>query len=349
MPHFVVAVPSTAPHEFSSSFLPPRQDTMSSTGFFGNLKSKLTRKNSNKPQGSKTHTSPRSSRASRQPSFSLRNDAPFHLDKSGEAPPPYSRNQPANAANTPHSVSLGVSLAPASDQISIHSSVSTDGDEFAFLRTFDTVFLIDDSGSMSGSRWRETANAIGLITPICTKYDQDGIDIYFLNHRKSFKNVKQEQDVREIFSEVRPRGGTPLVERLDGIIRPYLAKYQNASEDAKPKPLNVIVVTDGEVGNNDLEGAITQAARRLDAAYAPAYQLGIQFFQIGNDPRASQQLKDLDDELGSRSGNPHMRDIVDTVPYTTSNGGALTSSGILKVVLGAVNRRLDRQSRELHR
>ena len=60
-------------------------------------------------------------------------------------------------------------------------SRNTCDDQYDFLSTFDTVFLIDDSGSMAGRSWKETAAALERITPIYTKRDTDGIDIYFLD------------------------------------------------------------------------------------------------------------------------------------------------------------------------
>ena len=53
-------------------------------------------------------------------------------------------------------------------------------DPYAFLATFDTVFLIDDSGSMAGRSWRETRDALETIIPVCVQHDTDGIDINFL-------------------------------------------------------------------------------------------------------------------------------------------------------------------------
>ncbi|KAK3077221.1 hypothetical protein LTS18_010880, partial [Coniosporium uncinatum] len=50
---------------------------------------------------------------------------------------------------------------------------AADDDPYAFLSTFDTLFLIDDSGSMAGRSWRETAAALEAITPICTAHDAD--------------------------------------------------------------------------------------------------------------------------------------------------------------------------------
>lgn len=69
--------------------------------------------------------------------------------------------------------------SPASHLSAASGSISDD--PYAFLSSFDTVFLIDDSGSMAGRSWRETGDAIRAITPICTSHDSDGIDLYFLN------------------------------------------------------------------------------------------------------------------------------------------------------------------------
>lgn len=61
-------------------------------------------------------------------------------------------------------------------------------------------------------------------------------------------------------------------------------------------------------------------------------------------------MQQLDDDLAEISGDSELRDIVDTVPFRGAEGTRLTGDGILKVVLGAVNRRLDRKkSKDLHR
>ncbi|EUC46560.1 hypothetical protein COCMIDRAFT_92480, partial [Bipolaris oryzae ATCC 44560] len=66
---------------------------------------------------------------------------------------------------------------------------SSETDPYAFLKPFDTIFLIDDSGSMAGRSWQETRKALESVTPICTHYDGDGIDLYFLNHTDSTKPI----------------------------------------------------------------------------------------------------------------------------------------------------------------
>jgi uncharacterized protein YegL len=253
------------------------------------------------------------------------------LSAPSEAPPAYTAG-PAQSSN--------FSAAPS-------VSASSDSDKLAFLKSFDIVFLIDDSGSMAGRSWKETGKALETITPICTQRDADGIDVYFLNHPDSslYKNISTAGTVTEIFQTVRPGGATPTGQRLNKILKPYLQRYQENPETTKP--INIIVITDGEP-SDDVESPIIQAAKKLDKLDAPAWQIGIQFFQVGKEPGAREHLKQLDDGLKELAGDDELRDIVDTVPFTGDNNAELTATGILKVVLGSVNRRLDRNSKELH-
>ena len=196
---------------------------------------------------------------------------------------------------------------------------------------------------MAGRSWRETAEALKTITPICTKYDADGIDIYFLNARDSFqyKNVTSPAAVEAIFNSVYPRGGTPTGMRLHSILKPYLREVEMKGED-RVKPLNIIVITDGQA-TDDVESVILSAARKLDKLDICAWQVGIQFFQVGNDKAATKMLKELDDNLGHKEGKPReVRDMVDTIPWEGKSGTTLNGEGILKCVLGAVNKRHDR-------
>lgn len=243
---------------------------------------------------------------------------------SNEPPPAYS--PASNSAPAPAELPSSSTSAPAP------TGAAASDDRYAFLNSFDTVFLIDDSGSMAGRSWRETKGALETITPICTAHDADGIDIYFLNAPDSpfFKGVKDLAAVREIFSTVKPQYGTPTGQRLNQILKPYLNRYQ-ASPD-QTKPLNVIVITDGEP-SDDVESVIISAAKKLDKFDAPAWQVGIQFFQVGKEPGAREHLRQLDDELAELAGGDDLRDIVDTVPYTGEGDEPLNGDGILKVVV----------------
>ena len=244
------------------------------------------------------------------------------IDRSGAnlfAPP-----SDAPPAYTP----VGASQAPMNAPSPLVAS--SDSDPYAFLGSFDTILLVDDSGSMAGRSWRETAAAIETITPICTQHDADGIDIYFLNHPDSslYKNITSAGTVVEIFQTVRPGGATPTGQRLNKILKPYLQRYESAPDTTKP--INIIIITDGEP-SDDVESPIIFAAKKLDKLDAPAWQVGIQFFQVGKERGAREHLKQLDDGLRELSGDDDLRDIVDTVPFTGDGESPLSAAGILKV------------------
>lgn len=313
-------------HTFHFS-TPSRQHSMD-RNIFGSLKDKLSRKNSNKSAlesqrspslstaGTRTNSNPFSSSApaTRRPN---RSGMSAFTTPSTEPPPAYTPNHIAPAAAAP----LPTSGAAIKD------------DRYAFLSSFDTVFLIDDSGSMAGRSWRETAQALASITPICTAHDADGIDLYFLNARDNpwYRNITAPSTVTEIFSAVRPQGGTPTGQRLTQILKPYLARYK-ANPDGT-KPLNIIVITDGEP-SDDVESPIIDVAKKLDKLDAPAWQIGVQFFQVGREPGAREHLKQLDDDLQEIAGC-EVRDIVDTVPFTDEGNQELNADGIMKVCISS--------------
>jgi uncharacterized protein YegL len=257
------------------------------------------------------------------------------------------------------------SITSATSTVSSRPAPATCGteDPYSFLTTFDTTLLIDDSGSMAGRSWREVSQALSTIAPIVTKHDSDGIDIYFLNHKSNnpgavlegiaaggYRGIKRATTVTEIFERVRPQGGTPTGIRVHNILKPYLAKLESEMAQGRElKPLNLIVLTDG-VPSDDVESVLLSAAKKLDKLDAPPFQVGVQFFQVGNEEGAKEALEELDDGL-SELVEGGVRDIVDTVTWTggrsSSEGGiGLTGDAILKVCLGSVIRRLDRRSRQ---
>ncbi|MCJ1314546.1 hypothetical protein MMC25_008228 [Agyrium rufum] len=307
----------------------------------------LLRSKTNRNKAKLDTSSPTSSSGSPM-SPKYRDFSPFSPSSSSGGSPldPY---QPSPATRRPPPNQLSASEMSDAPPPAYQPFITTATDDpFAFLSTFDTVFLIDDSGSMAGASWRQTGEAIAAITPICTSHDTNGIDIYFLNHTDSseYKNLKAATDVQAVFQSVRPYGGTPTGTKLNAILKPYLVELEKKGVE-KVKPLNIIVITDG-VPSDDVESVIINVAKKLDKFDAPAWQVGIQFFQVGHEAGAAEALSELDDALVEMAG---VRDIVDTVPWksqkTTSAGGSglegLNAQGILKVVLGAVTRRLDRK------
>lgn len=67
------------------------------------------------------------------------------------------------------------------------------------------MLLLDDSGSMNtplndthhSTRWDELKYVVKIVISVATIFDEDGIDIHFLN-RESHFNVKSLSEVNEI-------------------------------------------------------------------------------------------------------------------------------------------------------
>ncbi|EPE02902.1 von willebrand factor [Ophiostoma piceae UAMH 11346] len=237
---------------------------------------------------------------------------------------------------------------------SIEEDDEPDEDEnpYDILRQFDTVFVIDDSGSMKGHSWRETRAVLKDITNICTEYDDDGVDIYFLNHRSAqsadmhkgrssggYHCVTTESEVFRIFNTVKPQYATPLGRRLHNILHVYLHMLeQHLKRGRESKPLNIIVITDGEPTDN-VEDAIVWAATKMDKLDAPGSQVGLQFFQVGD------KAKKSIDRMHRNIVKKQIRDIIDTVTWDAKNGKkVLTPEVILQTLIGSFKRRTKDES-----
>ncbi|KAI1634681.1 hypothetical protein F4809DRAFT_617360 [Biscogniauxia mediterranea] len=326
----------------SSLAAPDQDETSSLSSSFSRLSLTRSRKSKADEAGAETETGTRSS------------NNPFN-----DPPPSYSATTSASHNQT------GIAHDDKESRLELSAdsaNASTDDDPYAFLSHIDTVFLIDDSGSMGGERWRQTEQALNAVLPICVDHDQDGIDLYFLNHLSrdpgdpragaagtGYRNVTDVSRVQRIFRTVRPTGATPTGPRLRDILTPYTRHYaarvRATGDETCVKPLNVIVVTDGRP-THDPESILVETAKLLDRLGAPLYQVGVQFFQVGDDPGAARALQELDDELATQNRNQGMRDIVDTATFdfdpSSRRPPVLSGEGILKVVLGSVVKRLDR-------
>jgi hypothetical protein len=91
---------------------------------------------------------------------------------------------------------------------------------------------------------------------------------------------------------------------------------------------------------DDPESAIASIAKRLDEVHAPLTQLGIQFVQVGDDAKAKKYLDELDNELNTTH---KIRDMVDTTSSLKLGHDGLSGDVLVKVLVGAVNRRIDRK------
>lgn len=90
---------------------------------------------------------------------------------------------------------------------------------------------------------------------------------------------------------------------------------------------------------------LISAAKMLDDMQVPEHQIGIQLFQIGRpNEDVRRQFEYLDDELCKEA---HTRDIVDTTTWS-GQPGSLSTDDLVKVVLGAVVKKLDERKDKLN-
>ncbi|KAI0376456.1 hypothetical protein F5Y04DRAFT_292700 [Hypomontagnella monticulosa] len=248
--------------------------------------------------------------------------------------------------------------------------IGSPSDPYAFLRHFDTVFLIDDSANIS-EHWHEVGVLLERIAPICTSHDPNGIDIYFVHHRprgsflysdrSGYRHIGlargtpgMRDHVAGIFAGVMPRGKSKLGHRLGYVLDHYMREYERSRKargdggrsggdgengGGSVRPLNVIVITAGGYDDDSPSKPIVRTARKLDHLGAPSYQVGVQFFLIGADEEARKAIEATDYDLSEELG---MRDIADVVTWS-GKPGELSPDALLKVVLGAVERSIDKQ------
>jgi Mg-chelatase subunit ChlD len=190
---------------------------------------------------------------------------------------------------------------------------------YARLRKYDTVFLVDDSGSMYGKRWDTTKEIVAEIAHIAVKYDSDGVDVRFFNayfKKEERLCLDSSKKVMDLFNKVEVDGETPTAEILDQELNEYIHDYK---DNRHKKGLNLVVLTDGEPDDGQkVEDVIVKYARKLAELDAPTLHVGIQFVQIGVDKKAALFLKSLDDDLQTKFNLD--RDVSASIPSECTFG-----------------------------
>ncbi|CAM4762944.1 unnamed protein product [Rotaria magnacalcarata] len=118
------------------------------------------------------------------------------------------------------------------------------GEHLRGLEDYEIIVVCDDSGSMkttvdgtNRTRWDELCEIVKIILEIGVVFDSSGVDLFFLN-RRSFSNVKDPEQVNQIFSN-QPRGYTPLVSALQNIFQ------LPATRRGYDKKVLIFIATDG--------------------------------------------------------------------------------------------------------
>jgi hypothetical protein len=192
------------------------------------------------------------------------------------------------------------------------------------VHDFDKVLIVDDSASMSDlsevaqlgrsiPRWEILIECVQELCNAVTQSGDNGIDIHFLiNRHKDTRNVRSSEQVWEILRGINLESskGSSLDDVLWRVLNGYLDEHRNYASRKRttgtssntrikaPKPLNVIVITDGVSDDHEnVEATLIRAARDLPRLMIPQFHIGIQFVQIGKVERANRWLKLLDDKI----------------------------------------------------
>lgn len=165
--------------------------------------------------------------------------------------------------------------------------------------TRDYIVILDQSGSMSGSRWTQAQDAVMKIAPWCCQADPDGITLYLFNSRHtSYRNLQRPEQIAQIFTREKPSGTTNLA----GVLNAAFAEHFSTG-----KPTTILVITDGEPDN---QGTVIHEIVQATTRMRTDEQLSVSFIQIGNDAAAQRFLEFLDNNLQPKGAR---FDIVDTL------------------------------------
>jgi len=178
----------------------------------------------------------------------------------------------------------------------------------------DYIIVLDKSGSMAGSLWKQAKAAVAKLAPFACQADPDGITLYLFSSPTSkhpkYENIRDPREVDAIFQKVSPSGTTDLAGALHQAFNEHFSKQKGS----QTFPTTILVITDG-VPNDEkaVKKEIINAANRIKKDE----DLSVTFVQIGHDKDASKFLKMLDDDL---QGKGCKFDIVDQITFEEMNG-----------------------------
>jgi Mg-chelatase subunit ChlD len=195
----------------------------------------------------------------------------------------------------------------------------------AQLTEYDFIVMVDVSGSMGEpekasdpkgrTRWDAMQESVMSFVRDIEKLDSDGIDIVTLGGGNRTSIGVTSANVRDLFSQLSPRGGTPLAEALGEAFK---------AAGKSPKKDFIIVFTDGVPDN---KAAAAEAIKRQANRQETDDELTILFIQVGDDAAATAYLKSLDDDLKGAKF-----DIVDAMTIAEAEQFPSTAAMILKAI-----------------
>ncbi|KAL7267390.1 hypothetical protein RUND412_010025 [Rhizina undulata] len=167
---------------------------------------------------------------------------------------------------------------------------------YSTMKCFHKAFLIDNCVAMSDQSWKLAFIIMSEIVPDCTNYERDGVDIYFLNHGTSYVRLHSAQDVADVCRQGRNASVTTTRKRVSEILIQYI---NTCMQQLTPrKPLNMIVITDGEASFPQLlETCIINTAMELYSHDSPDNHCRIEFLQVERSETMEHYLEALDKSL----------------------------------------------------
>jgi Mg-chelatase subunit ChlD len=190
----------------------------------------------------------------------------------------------------------------------------------AKLSEYDFVVVLDTSGSMGeawkgSTRYEAMQESVMAFVRDIAKLDSDGIDIVQLGGSVRTWTGAGPEVVKDIFSSMAPRGGTPLAEALE-------AAFKLAGKSEKKD--FIIVFTDGVP---DDKKAAAEAIKRQANRQETDDACTVLFVQVGDDRQATAYLKSLDDDLKGAKF-----DIVDAKTIEEAEKFATTAELVLAAI-----------------
>jgi hypothetical protein len=87
---------------------------------------------------------------------------------------------------------------------------------------------------MAGERWGQARQALMGVAETAAPYDDQGVDVYFLNSKRVGKELRSSADVEDLFAGLEPRGATPSVSRVPGgLIQAEIQDWSSIGGDSE--------------------------------------------------------------------------------------------------------------------
>lgn len=186
--------------------------------------------------------------------------------------------------------------------------------KYNILKGYDYIFVIDKSTSMRKKMGKK--RRIKVVEEVTLELiseaellDPDGLTVYTFSSRFTYEDNVTADRAIEIFTNIRLSSGTTLGPVLEDIFKRYKKRKKKKKHK---KGMIVVVVHDGEP---DDRSAVIHALVRMANFVDHDKEIGVTFVQAGDDRRALDFLRLLDDDLykkKKKGGFGAKRDIVDT-------------------------------------